>query len=423
MNSRERIRMTLNHQEPDYVPIDLGGCGQTGMNASTLNRLRKAYGLPEHPIKIVEPFQMLGAIEDDLIEKINSDVIPLWNPTNLMGTSNTKTKPWNMYDGTPVLMSDNFEYEVDQKGGTYVYPCGDRTANYSLHMPKGGTFFDNINRSEKVDEDNLTPIEDFKDSYTLHTQETCKYWEAQSKRLYEETEYSIFGVLGGMGLGDAAEIPGPYLKNPKGIRSMEDWLMAHYLYPGYIQAVFEYQTEIALKNLELYRQSVQDRIDVIWLSGTDFGTQNGLFLSPDLFRQMYKPFYKKVNDWIHKNTNWKIFYHSCGAIFELLPDFIEMGVDIINPVQCSALGMDPIKLKDNFGDKITFWGGGINTQNTLPYGSRDEIKEEVKERLKVFSEGGGFVFAAVHNVVANVSPESLISMYEAVTDFRNGQTR
>jgi uroporphyrinogen-III decarboxylase len=418
MTSRERIIAAINHQEPDYVPLDLGGCGQTGISASTLYRLRKAYGLKEHPMEICEPLQMLGTVEKDLLEKIGADVVPLYNNGNLMGLSSKLTKPWKMSDGTPVLMPVNFEYDVSPSGDIMVYPCGDRSAPYSLHMPDGGFFFDNIYRSPPVDEDNLTPIEDYKDNYTINTEEDCIYWERESKRLYEETGFAIMGVKGGMGLGDVAEIPGPFLKNPKGIRDIEGWLMAHLMFPDYVREVFEYQTSMALKNLEMYRQAVGDRIQVIWLSGTDFGTQSSLMQSRETFVELYKPYYKKVNAWIHQNTSWKIFYHSCGAVEPLIEDFIDMGMDILNPVQCSAAGMDPLHLKKTYGDRIVFWGGGVDTQKTLPLGTSAEVRSQVRERLETFSPGGGFVFAAIHNIVAKVPPENIIAMFDMVREFR-----
>lgn len=422
MNSRERVLAAINHREPDKVPMDLGGCGQTGINASSLYQLRKILGLPLHPLKICEPYQLLGEVELDMLEKIGADVVPLWNRGTMFGNSGAVTKPWNMPDGTPVLMNEDFEYDVDEKGNTFVYPCGDRTAPYSAHMPQGGSFFDGIDRAGEYDEDNLTPIEDYRESYQVKTEEDCIHWEKESRRLYDNSDFAVMGVLGGMGLGDAAEIPGPFLKHPKGIRSMEDWLMAHVLYPEYIEEVFQMQTEVMLKNLELYRQAVGDRIQTIWVSGTDFGTQNSLMQSADVFRKLYKPYYKKVNDWIHQNTNWKTFYHSCGAVADLIPDFIDMGVDILNPVQCSAKGMEAKFLKETYGEKIVFWGGGIDTQATLPRGTAQEVYDQVTERLEIFSRGGGYVFAAIHNIVANVPAENMAAMYEALRDFRNRQS-
>ncbi len=418
MNSRERVIAALNHQEPDYVPLDLGGCSQTGINASTLYRLRKAWGLPEHPIKIVEPMQLLGEVEPDLQEKIRGDVVPLWNRSNIFGISNEKvTKPWKMPDGTPTLMAEDFEYDVDDRGYTLVYPGGDRSAPPSLQMTKGGFFFDNIERSE-YDEDNLTPLEDYAESYPVKTEEDCLFWKKQIDQIWENSDYAVFGVLGGMSIGDVAEVPGPFLKHPRGIRSVQDWLMAHLLYPDYVKAVFEMATEAELKNLELYRQVVGNRIQAVWLSGTDFGTQNGPMQSLDTFRSLYKPYYKKINDWIHTHTTWKTWYHTCGAVADFMEDFIDMGMDIVNPVQLSAAGMNGPELKEKYGDRLTFWGGGVDTQHTLPYGTPEEVYREVTERLGYFTPGGGYVFATVHNIVANVPPENIMAMYQAVNDFR-----
>ncbi|GHU63429.1 methyltransferase [Clostridia bacterium] len=421
MNSRERVRNALAHRQPDCTPLDFGGCGQTGINASTLYKLRKAYGLEEHPIRVIEPFQMLGEIEMDLLEKVGGDVVPLLNPGTMFGTSNRLTKLWHMPDSTPVYMSDNFEYDEREDGTIFAYPQGNRSVAPSMQMPAGGSFFDCIQRAPAVDEDHLTPLEDFKDQYTVHTEETCRYWEENSRKLFEETEYSILGVVGGMGLGDAGEMPGEFLLAPKGIRRMDEWLMAHYLHPEYIKAVFGLQTEIALKNLELYRQATGDRVDTIWLSGTDFGTQNSLFFNKQIFIDLYKPFYKKVNDWVHTHTKWKTFFHTCGAIYDLIPELIDCGMDIMNPVQTSCHGMEPERLKEEFGDKVIFWGGGVNTQQTLPVGTPKEVYDEVTKRLEIFSPGGGFVFATVHNVVSGVPPENLLALFEAIHDFRKGQ--
>lgn len=416
MNSRQRIHAALNHQPVDRVPVDLGSCGQTGISASTLYKLRAALGLKQHPIKIIEPFQMLGEVEDDLLQLLGCDVIGLWNRGTMFGYENADFKPWKMPDGTPVLMAGGFEYDIDPRTGDYmVYPCGDRTAAYSVRMTKNGSFFDNIMRTEGFDEDHLTPVEDFKDDFAVVNDETARYWEKEAKRLYEETDYAIMGVLGGGALGDVAVIPGPALKKPRGIRSISDWLMAHAAFPEYIEEVFHMQTEIMIKNMEIYRQAVGDRISVIWISGTDFGTQNSTFLSPEIFRKLYKPYYKKMNDWVHKNTSWKTFYHTCGSIVALLDDLAEMGVDCLNPVQLSAAGMDGKMLKEKYGDKFVFWGGGVDTQHTLPFGTPEEVREQVGERIRLFNKNGGYVFNTIHNIVSNVPVENIIAMYETAT--------
>lgn len=418
MNPRERVKTALAHKTPDQVPLDLGGCGQTGINASPLYRLRKALALPTRAIDICEPFQLLGKVDEDLLHRLGADVVPLWNPVTLMGTSNRLTQAWQMPDGTPAFMADDFAYDVLPDGSTVAYPQGDRSAAPSMRIPRGGFFFDNIDRSPDYDEDELTPREDYADNYGKASPETCRYWAQASKELYEKTDYAIMGVLGGMGLGDAAELPGPFVKKPRGIRAMQDWLAALSAYPAYVHEVFRLQTEVMLQNLVMYREAVGDRIECIFVSGTDFGTQNQTFISSRMFRELFKPYYRKVNDWIHANTPWKTFYHSCGSVYDFIPDFIDMGADILNPVQCSAGGMEPRRLKKEFGNDIVFWGGGVNTQSTLPFGTPGDVYREVTERCEIFSRDGGFVFAAIHNIVGNVPEANLLAMFRALDDFR-----
>ena len=412
MTSRERLISALNHEEPDKVPLDFGATGQSGINASTLYRLRQALGLADTAIRIIEPFQMLGEVDEELRELYKPDVIGLWNKGTLMGTLNENWKPWSMPDGTPVLMAGGFEFDVDDAGNTLAYPQGDRSAPYSLKLPQGGYFFDNIDRAQGWDEDDLDARRDFKDLYSVYSDKAAGHLEREAKRLFDETEYGIIMNFGDGGLGDAAIIPGPWEKHPRGIRKLDDWYVAHLLYPDYIKELFQMQTEITLKNLEIIRQAVGERIQVIGISGTDFGSQNGEIISPDQYRDLYKPFHRIMNDWVHENTGWKTQFHCCGSIVKLLDDFVEVGVDVLNPVQCSAYGMDPAMLKAKYGDKLVFWGGGVDTQQTLPFGTPEEVRQEVKGRLDVFSRGGGFVFNTIHNIVAKTPIENLRAMFE-----------
>ena len=415
MTGRERLIATLNHQQPDRTVIDLGGTSQTGINASTLYRFRKALGLPEKPIKITEPGQLLGEVDYDVINAVGADVIGLLNPVNFFGYKNENWKPWQMDDGTPVLMGGGFEYDEDEKGTKYVYPQGDRSAEYSCMIPKGGSFFDSVPREKfdfDLDEEDLTPLEDFKEDFSVVDDETAKYWEQKSYELYNNTDLGVVGMLGGGALGDAAVIPGPAVKHPRGIRRVDDWLMAHAMYPDYIKAVFRYQTDVMLKNLEIYKQAVGERIQVVWISGTDFGNQRGPMISLSTFRELYKPFYKEICDWVHQNTGWKTFFHTCGAIYDFLDDFAEMGLDCLNPLQLSANGMDPVQIKENYGDKFTFWGGGVDTQHVLPFGTPDEVRAQVRERIDILGKGGGYVFNTIHNIVAGVPAENLMAMYD-----------
>ena len=213
-------------------------------------------------------------------------------------------------------------------------------------------------------------------------------------------------------------MPAPWLKRPRGIRDVAEWYISTASRRDYVWAVFERQCEIALQNMAKIHGRVGERVTAVYVTGTDFGTQTGPFISPRAYRQLFQPFHKQVNDWIHRHTTWKSFIHSCGSVEQLIPDFIAAGFDILNPVQTSAAGMQPDGLKARFGDQLTFWGGGVDTQRTLPFGTPAEIKAQVAERMRTFGQGGGFVFAAIHNVQARVPVENLLAWVEAIREFR-----
>lgn len=193
--------------------------------------------------------------------------------------------------------------------------------------------------------------------------------------------------------------------------------MSTALRQDYIHAIFQQQLEYAIENMKNVHKAVGDKIDVVFVCGTDFGTQSGQFCSADTFRTLWKPYYKKLNGWIHENTSWKTFKHSCGAIFPLIEEFIDSGFDILNPVQCSATGMDPVELKKKYGSRIVFWGGGVDTQNVLPFGTPQQVREDVLRKCEVFSKDGGFVFNSIHNVQAMTPVENVAAMLEAVWEF------
>ncbi len=414
MNSRERVATALDHQEPDRVPVDLGGAVVTGIHAKALDKLRRALGLEKRPVKVYEPMMMLGMVEQDVVEAVGVDVVGLNAPGTLLGYRNENWKNWTIPDGTHVLMGGGFEYTTDSDGTIYAYPQGDRSVQPSARMPADGLYFDNIIRQEDLSNHDFDARKDYADQYSVFTDEDCAYYEKTSKNLYEETDYAVFGNFFLGGVGDIFHIPGAWLKDPKGIRDLEEWIMAAYLHPEYVKEFFEMQTEITLKNLALYRQAVGDRLAAIAISGTDFGAQNGLLISPDCYREFYKPYHKRFNDWVHENTSWKVFFHTCGAITDLMEDFIEVGIDIINPVQISAKGMQAEQLKEKYGDRIVFWGGGIDPQKTMPFGTPEEVAEETKQNVAALSKGGGFVCAAVHNIQGPTPVENILAFFRSI---------
>ncbi len=417
MTSRERLHAALNHQQPDRPPLDLGATAITGISATALAQLRAALGLPEQAIKVHEPFQILGYVEEDLRQALGVDVVGVWGRNNMFGFANENWKPWTLPSGLTVEVGGDMALSQAENGDWMMHPCGDAAAAPSGRLPKDGYYFDNITRTTGFDPDQNNGREDFAGDYTLLTQEDLDHIGREAERLYEETEYGLIGTLGPLGLADSALIPGPGVRQPKGMRALEDWLMAYYLNEDYVREVFDLHFEVALENLKRYHQVVGDRIAAITISGTDFGTQRSEFLNPEIFRSFFKPYYTKINAWVHENTSWKTFYHSCGSIVRLLDDFVEMGADILNPVQCSAEGMDPVMLKEKYGDKLTFWGGAVNTQQTLPFGSPAEVEGEAQERLRIFAPGGGFVYNAIHNIQAKTPPENMLAFFRTLREY------
>jgi len=234
--------------------------------------------------------------------------------------------------------------------------------------------------------------------------------------LWQETDRAVLASFGGTAFGDIALVPAPWLKHPRGIRDVEEWYVSTVTRREYVWRVFERQCEIGLANLEQIHHVVGEQVTAIFVSGTDFGAQTGPFISPKAYRTLYQPFHRQVNDWVHRHTGWKTFIHSCGSVVKLIPDLIEAGFDVLNPVQVSAAGMQPAALKAQFGRELVFWGGGVDTQQVLPFGTPDQVRAQVREHKRIFGQGGGFVFATVHNVQAGIPMENLLALYEAVRE-------
>ena len=419
MVSRELVNETLNHRQADRVPVDLGGSVLTGMNVSTVYKLRQALKLdpPGTPVKVIDVFQMLGEIKPDLQAAVGGDVVNVSLPYTIFGYANVDWKPWTTFDGTPVLVPGGFNTEPDEEGNLLQYPQGDRSAPPSGKMPKGGFYCDAIVRQDPIDEDSLDPADNLEEFQPVSDADLAAL-KTRMEKAFNETDKAIVMNLPGMAFGDIAFVPAPSLKHPKGIRDIEEWYMSTAARKDYVTAVFEGQCEIALANLERLHAAVGDMPTAVVVSGTDFGAQNGPFVSPRAFKTLYMPYMRRINDWIHAHTTWKTFIHSCGSIMPLIPFMIEAGFDILNPVQTSAENMDARELKAKFGDALTFWGGGADTQHTLPTATPDEIRREVKGVLETFAPGGGYMFAAIHNIQHGVPAENLIAMFETVRDFK-----
>lgn len=416
MNSRERLGAALNHQQPDRVPVDFGGTAVTGMHVSAVTRLRRAVlGDVNYRVKVIEPYQMLGEVDDELRNALGIDVVGLMTRKTLFGFENAGWKPFTLFDGTEVRVPENFQTKVDADGDVLIYPEGDRSVPPSGRMPKGGNFFDSIIRQGPVDDDKLNPADNTEEFGLLGPDDLAFYRQSIDK-LYNQTDCGIILTMPGTAFGDIALVPAPWMKHPKGIRDVEEWYISTAVRKDYVLKVFERQCEIGLKNLRTLIDLLGDRVQAAFLTGTDFGTQRGQFISTEAYRELFKPFHKQINDLIHKHSKWKTFIHSCGAVFDLVPEFIDAGFDILNPVQCTACGMDARQLKKEYGKQITFWGGGTDTQGLLSLGTPEDVYKQVRQRIEIFNEGGGFVFDSVHNVQATTPTENLLAMFKAIRD-------
>jgi uroporphyrinogen-III decarboxylase len=285
-------------------------------------------------------------------------------------------------------------------------------------MPKDGFFFDSIIRQRHFDDNNLNPEDNLEEFKPLTAGEIKEI--ADDVHAAHATGRYVVAGFGGTAFGDIALVPAPFAKDPKGIRDVTEWYVSTSARRDYVHAIFNRQCEIALANLAAIHQAVGDMPGALFLCGTDFGTQTSTFCSVSTFRELWVPYYKEICSWIHSNTGWKCFKHSCGSVERFIEPLIGAGFDILNPVQCSATGMDPRHLKDAFGDHITFWGGGVDTQKTLPFGTPAEVREQVLQRCEVFSKDGGFVFNTIHNVQAQTPVANVVAMLDALREF-NGR--
>lgn len=413
-SSRENFKKTINHQHPDELVVDFGSSPVTGIHAVIVEKLREYYGLEKKPVKIIEPYQMLGELDDDLIREMNVDVIGLGGEKNMFGIPNKDWKLHRTFWGQEVLFPGEFNYTYNDNGDILIHPEGDTSVRPSAMMPKTGYFFDAIERQGPV-EDSALKLEDNLEEFGRVTENDLAFWKKQVITARESGK-AVLANLGGTALGDIALVPAVQLKDPKGIRGVAEWYISTLTREDFIKEIYDRQTDIAIENLKDFYGAIGNNIDVVYICGADFGTQNSTFCSPETFARVWMPYYKKVNDWIHQNTIWKTFKHSCGSIISLLDLFIESGFDIINPVQINAEEMDPVVLKRKFGDRIVFWGGGVDTQGVFAFGTPVQVKEQVKRQVSILNENGGFVFNTVHNIQANVPFENVVAMLEALKE-------
>jgi hypothetical protein len=416
MTSRERLQTALDHRQPDRVPVDFGATFVTGIHVSVVHRLRqRLLGQPDYRVKVIEPYQMLGEVDDELRAALGVDVIGVLGRRSIFGTECRDWKPFTLFDGTPCLVPGQLNLTPAPDGGWYMHPEGDTSVAPSGHMPQGGYFFDAVIRQEPIIEEQLDPADNLEE-FGLLSEPDLAYYRDRKAWLEARQEQGAILIIPGTAFGDIALVPAPWLKHPKGIRDVAEWYISTKTRRDYVRRIFERQCEFALENLRTLIGLFGDLVQVALITGTDFGTQRGPFIAVEAYRDLFAPFHRQVNELLHRHSPWKTFIHSCGSVYGLIPDFIRAGFDVLNPVQCSAAEMEPRRLKREFGRDLVFWGGGVDTQQTIAFGTPEDVYREVRERIAIFNEGGGYVFDAIHNVQGNTPIENVEAMFRAIRD-------
>ena len=406
MNSRERVLKAVNFEAPDRVPIDLGGMRAAGINAVVYEQMKRRMGI-DTPTKIYDSMQILAEIEPEVLNRLHVDVVPLEASTASWAAQDaSEGVRRTLFCGKDVFFPPGTNI-LEEPDGSWLLRRSDGTAY--AHMPKDGLYFDFLRKTMsglQIDPDAFNPCDTV-------TDEELELISQRGKYLYENTDKAILGWGGSISLIGLSWMLSDNITQG----SLDEWLCmlmteketAHEMMGRYVDA--------SISCLKLYHQAVGDYCFAWGVASDDAGTQRGELIAPELFAEMIIPHYKRLCDWVHANTNWKTFLHSCGSIYNYIPLWMDAGVDILNPVQISSANMEPERLKSEFGDKLVFWGGGCDTQKILPLGTREEIREHVKHNIEVFGKGGGFVFTQVHNIQQNVPVENVEAMLEAAYEF------
>lgn len=402
MTSRQRVATALDHREPDRVPIDFGSMFSSGITALAYGDLRRHLGIAGGHIRLHDTYQQLAEPEQVVLDRFQVDAIDLRRHTDHPDCPNPAWHPWTLPDGTAALAPADWNPVPDGEGGWLLY---DETGALLERMPKSSLYFEKA-RWPLADARTPHDIETMHDWAPYETQE-LDYLRRRARWLFENTDYAIVGAFGGNMLEQGQFLRGWEL-------FMLD-LAADRRFAGYLM---DRIAEQWLERLDQFLDAVGDCIQVIAMAD-DLGTQKAAQLSPAMYRETIHPRHKRIYQRVHQRTHGrvKLMLHSCGSFIELIPDLIDEGVDVLNPVQTNAAGMDAKTLKREFGKHLTFWGGGCDTQYVLPNATPDEVRSHVREQMEILMPGGGFVFNQIHNVQAAVPPRNVVAMFEAAAEF------
>ena len=404
MTSRERVRKILNFEEADRPAIDLGATRMTGTSAWTYQALKDALGIKGGATRVFDLFQMLAEVEEPVLDALGCDFVMVPEHELHYGLTRDGWIDHTFWDGQTFQVPsgfrpqelDNLDLLIGNRPG-WTKPVA--------RMPSGGRYFDAINVANLTDTFEV-PHQDEADWNLPGPLEDAFLEEkrAQVKALYEST--------------DRALVITPPFRLSSGYGGMYQWGMKMSLDPDHCRAYMVAQGEAEASRARQFLQAVGDYVDVVVLSGADYGTQDREAYRPSLFGECMAPGWKVVCDAVHEFPNVKVWVHCCGSIPGMIPYMVEAGVDCLNPIQWGAAGMDRRWMKDTFGNRLTFWGGTINTQNTFPFGTSDEVRTEAQECLDIFAPGGGHVVNPIHNIQADVPVENILALYETARNHR-----
>ena len=400
MTSRERVLKALRHEQPDLIPLDLGGTESSGMTGVAYNRLREYLGLGQGETRIFDVYQQVVKIEDDVREILKPDTIPLlMEPVGW--------KPFHLPDGSPCQIPEKWNPEKCENGDLVVR---DPNGIVVARMPESGYYFEpthaplaRIKNGSELDTF-TDEIESF--DWPSFADESYEVLARRAKSLFEETDLAV-----------VANLQLHLLSAGQQLRGYETFMMDLVMNKTFAHELLERLTEAYIRRCASYLASVGEYVQIV-LVNDDLGTQTGPMLSLDCYREMIWPYQKRLFQFIKGTGDTYILLHSCGSVYPFIPLLIEAGVDALNPIQVSAKDMDTARLKDEFGRDLTFWGGGCDTQHVLRTGTRSQIDDEVRKRVKDLSPGGGFVFSQVHNIQPDVQPENVMTMLQAFEKYR-----
>ncbi len=414
MTSRERILAAINHQQPDRVPVDLGATPSSGISAIAYGNLLKYLGRTELPVQIYDVVQQLAQPDLSILDQFGVDVLDIGRTFNVLPSD---WSPVTMANGGAAFYPKWFQPTLMSDGSYQTYDCdGKRMLS---RMPIGATFFDQTY---------FPYVDGYPDSYDNLDAEMGRimwardahspwdhageddFWQKLREntiKLRQSTDKALL-VVCGCNLFEWGTF----------LRRMDNFLMDLMCDPYNVEKLLDQLMIRHLATLEKVCNAVGDIVDIIRF-GDDLGMSSGPFMDADVYRELFKPRHKMLCDYVKSHSKMHTFIHSCGSISLLMPDMIEAGIEVFNPVQTNAWNMAPDFLKREFGQQITFWGGGIETAGVLNIGTPAKIRDMVLQRLEIFSKGGGFVFNTVHNILPDVPPENVVAMYDAIREFNN----